>query len=79
MIEPMRGDFVTMPHDISDEPRVPLGDPAEHKEGGANPPRRQNIQQPMHIPLYPAFAVIPLTPAHMRGKSRNLKMFFHVK
>ena len=56
----MGGHFVPSPRDLADQVRMPIGDPAQHEEGGFDAARGEQVEQAQNIRLHAGFQLLPI-------------------
>src|SRR5881397_529733 len=75
----MGGNLVTSSGDPSNQIRMPLSHPAEHKERRTKISFPKQVKNPFRIPLHSTRKLVPVTPPHGRLKGGYLEVFFNVK
>ena len=70
---------MTSSGDPSNQIRMPLSYPAEHKERRVKVSFPKQVKNLIRIPLHATRKLVPVTPPHGRLKGRYLEVFFDVK
>src|SRR3954471_17324576 len=78
MVGSVRSDFVSTRMDLTNETRLSLGDPPEHKKSPARSVFRQEVEQTMNAQVNTPGDRVPGAAWSIRRESRNLEILLHI-